>query len=163
MKNWVLLLTLALLCSCSGLKQIRVEEVRNVQVKSFNGSTLAVGLEAKVNNPSRRKVHLTKLELNVLRGSSNFATISTTEKVSIPKRSNEFSAVPVEVRLSNMLSAIMLLQQKKFPIDELSVEGEIRAKAFPLNKKIRIENMSMREFSSQYGDMITPMLNMRSK
>ncbi|MDR2938238.1 MAG: hypothetical protein LBU92_04790 [Prevotellaceae bacterium] len=163
MKNFGLLLALALLCSCSGLRQIRVEEVRNVQVKSFSGSTLSVGLEAKINNPSRRKLQLTKLELNVLRGSSNFATISATEKVKIPKRSNDFSSVPLEVKLNNILSAVMMLQQKNFPIDELLVEGEIKAKIFPLSKKIRIEKMSLREFSLQYGDMITPLLNTRGK
>jgi hypothetical protein len=163
MKNFKLLLVLTLLCSCSGLKQIRIEEVRNVQLKPFSGSTLGVGLEARVNNPSYRKVQLTKLELNVQRGSTPFATISTTEKVKIAKRSNEFQPVSLEVRLRNVLSAIMAMQLKNFSVDDLTVEGEIKAKAFPLSKTIKIEKMSVREFASQYGDIVTPLLNMYSK
>jgi len=163
MKNFRLIFIFALLCSCSGLRQIQIEEVRNVQVKSFSGSKLDVGLEAKVSNPSYRKVQLTKLELNVLRGSTPFAVISTTETVKIARRSNEFQQVALEVRLRNMLSAVMALQQKNFSLDELMVEGEIRAKAFPLSKKIKIEKMSIRQFSAQYGDIVTPLLNLRNR
>ena len=163
MKNFGLMLVFALLCSCGGLQQIRIEEVRNVQLKPFSGSTLGVELEAKVSNPSCRKVQLTKLELNVLRGSTPFATICTTEKVKIARRSNEFQQVSLEVRLRNMLSAIMALQQKNFSLDELTVEGEIRARAFPLSKTIRIEKMSIQQFSAQYGDIVTPLLNIRNR
>ena len=163
MKNFGLMLIFALLCSCSGLQQIRIEEVRNVQLKPFSGSTLEVELEAKVNNPSYRKVQLTKLELNVFRGNTPFATICTTEKVKISKRSNEFQQVSLEVRLRNMLSAVMALQQKNFSLDELTVEGEIKAKAFPLSKTIKIEKMSIQQFSAQYGDIVTPLLNMRNR
>jgi len=163
MKNFGLIFILALLCSCSGLKQIRIEEVRNVQLKPFKGSTLEVGLEARVNNPSYRKVQLTKLELNVQRGNTPFAAISATEKINIPRRSNDFTPVPLEIRLRNVLSAIMALQAKNFSIDELTVEGEIRAKAFLLSKTIRIEKMSIQQFTAQYGDIVTPLLNMRSK
>ena len=163
MKNFGLILTLALLCSCSGLRQIRVEEVRNVQLKPFSGSTLEVGLEARINNPSYRKVQLTKLELNVLRGNTPFATISATKKVSVPRRSNSFTPVPLEIRLRNVLGAVLALQQKGFSLDELTVEGEIRAKAFPLSKTIAIKKMSMREFTAQYGDFITPLLNLRNR
>lgn len=157
------MLLLALLCSCGGLNQIRVEEVRNVQTKTFSGSTLEVGLEVKVNNPSCRKVHLTKLELDVERNGSLFATISTKDKVSIPRRSDDFQPVPLEIRLRNMLAVVMAMQQKNFSVDDLTLNGEICVRAFPLSKKIKIEKQSIREFSSQYGDIITPLLNIHSK
>ncbi len=157
------MLLLALLCSCGSLNQIRVEEVRNVQMKPFSGSTLEVGLEVKVRNPSYRKVHLTKLELNVERGGTSFATISAKEKVSIPRRSDDFQPVPLEVRLRNLLAAVMAMQQKNFSVDDLTLSGEIRVKAFPLSKKIKIEKQTVREFSAQYGDIITPLLNIRSR
>ncbi len=163
MKHWRVVLLLTLLCSCGGLNQIRIEEVRGVQMKPFSGSTLEVGLEAKVNNPSCRKVQLTKLELNVERGSTLFATISTKDKVVFPRYSNEFQPIPMEIRLRNMFGAIMALQQKNFSLDELTVEGELKVKAFPLSKTIKIEKQSIAAFSAQYGDIITPLLNMRSR
>jgi len=132
-----------------------------VQLKSTVGTAMTVGLEARVNNPSCHKVQLTKLELNVLRGSSTFATISTTDKVKVARRSNEFQPVSLEVRLRNVLGAIMLMQQKNLSIDDFMLEGEVVVKAFPLSKKISIEKMSVREFTAQYGDIITPLLELR--
>ena len=163
MKNIVPLLALALLCSCGGLRQIQVEEVRNVRLKQFSGNTLAVELEARVNNPSRREVHLNKLELSVTRGTSPFATITTTERLTVPRRSNNFAEVPLEVRLRNMLSVMMAVQLGTFSLDNLVVEGEMTVTAFPVTKKIKIEPINLQAFTEQYGDIVTPLLNLRGR
>jgi hypothetical protein len=157
------MLLLALLCSCGGLNQIRVEEVRNVQMKTLSGGTFEVGLEVKVHNPSCRKVRLTKLELDVERGGSLLATVSAKEKVSIPRRSDDFQPLPLEIRLRNLLAAVMAMQQKSFSVDDLTLSGEICVSAFPLSKKIKIKKQTVREFTAQYGDIITPLLNIRSR
>ncbi|MDR1022500.1 MAG: hypothetical protein LBL94_04405 [Prevotellaceae bacterium] len=154
----LLLPAVTLLLSCSGLRHISVDDVRNVSVRPSGGGVMLVTLDAKVSNPSCRKVQLTGLELNVeLRGSA-IATISAKEKVVAPRRSHDFQPVLLEVRLRNLLTTLIALQQKQLSPDELMVEGELRAKAFPFSKTIKIEKQHLSVFAAQYGDFITPLL-----
>jgi LEA14-like dessication related protein len=154
----LLLPAVAFLSSCSGLQHIRVEEVRNVSVQPSGGGVMQVTLDTKINNPSSRKVQLTSLDISVELRGSVFATISAKEKVVVPRHSNAFQQVLLEVRLRNLLTTLIALQQKKISPDELTVEGTLNAKAFPLSKTIRIEKQSLSVFAAQYGDFITPLL-----
>lgn len=154
----MLLPAVMLLSSCSGLRHVYVEDVRNVSVQPSGGGVMQVALEAKVGNPSCRTVQLTGLELNVeLRGAA-FATVSAKDKVVAPRRSHEFQPVLLEVRVRNLLATLIALQQKKLSPDELTVEGVLKAKAFPFSKTIKIEKQRLSVFAAQYGDFITPLL-----
>ncbi len=155
-----LCLLLALMCSCGGLQRISVEEVRGVSVTPSMSGTIAVTLEAKVNNPSCRKVQLTRLDLTVEQSGSTLATISATQKVVVPRHSDDFQPVPLEVRLRNMLGFAIALQQKNFSPDNLMLSGEIIVKTFPMRKKIKVEKQSVKDFTTQYGDFITPLLKL---
>ncbi|MDR1416683.1 MAG: hypothetical protein LBJ57_04620 [Prevotellaceae bacterium] len=159
----MLLSAVMLLSSCSGLRHIYVEDVRNVSVQPLRGGVMQVTLDAKVNNPSCRKVQLTELELNVELRGSTIATISAKEKVVAPRRSHDFQPVSLEVRLRNLLTTLIALQQKQLSPDELMVEGTLKVKAFPLSKAIKIKRQPLSVFAAQYGDFITPLLKLQSK
>ncbi|MDR3188310.1 MAG: LEA type 2 family protein [Prevotellaceae bacterium] len=149
-----------LLCACGGLRHIRVEEVRSVSVQPVGGGKMRVSMDAKISNPSRRTVQLTKLELNVELEGSVIATISTLETVTAPPRSSAFQPVLLELRLRNLISTVIMIQQKKISPDNLTVEGELHAGAFPLSKTIKIEKQPLNAFAAQYGDLVTPLFLM---
>jgi LEA14-like dessication related protein len=155
------LLTL-LTSSCGGLRHIRVEDVRNVSLQPAAGGKMQLGMEAKVSNPSCYKVQVEQLTLNVeLRGAA-FATITTSDKLVIARHSSDFLPIALELRLRNMLAAAIALQKKKLSADELTVEGELKVKSFLLRKTIKIEKQSLRAFSAQFGDFVTPLLSLQN-
>ncbi|MDR3367233.1 MAG: LEA type 2 family protein, partial [Prevotellaceae bacterium] len=109
---WALPAAVAL-SSCSGLSRIRVEEVRNVSVQPIGGGKMLVNMDVKVGNPSRRTVQLTMLELNVELGGALFATISAVKTIAVPPHNDAFLPVELELRLRNIISTMIMLQQRQ--------------------------------------------------
>ncbi|MDR2814481.1 MAG: LEA type 2 family protein [Prevotellaceae bacterium] len=158
---WALPAAVAL-SSCGGLRDVRVEEVRSVSIQPAGGKML-VNMEAKITNPSRCTVQLTGLELNVALRGADFAAISTVETVEVPPYNDAFQRVSLELRLQNMLSALMTMRQKQISPDELTIAGELKVKTFLWSKAIKVEKQSLSAFAAQYGDLITPLLKLQGK
>lgn len=157
----MLSLCICIVTSCASYKNITIEDVRGSGVKPSSGGKMVIDLEARVNNPTCRKVHLKKLELDVFRNGSLFATLNTPNTVTVPRKSNDFQPIPIELRLRNILATLMTLDNMN--INDFTVEGEIKVSSFPMYKTIKIPRQSIQTFSAQFGDILTPILSIQNR
>jgi hypothetical protein len=160
----LLLPAAALLSSCGGLRHTRVEEVRGVSLRSVGGGKMLVNMDVKISSQSSLTVRLSKLALNVELDGAPFAAISTVDMLKVPPRNDAFLPVTLELRLQNMLPALMvMLQQKQNLSDKLTIEGTLKVSTFLWRRTLKIEKQNLTAFAAQYGDFITPLLKQQSK
>jgi hypothetical protein len=81
----------------------------------------------------------------------------------VPPHNDAFLPVELELRLRNIISTMIMLQQRQISPEEMMVEGELRVKTFPLTKTVKIEKQSLSAFAAQYGDLLTPLLELQGK
>jgi hypothetical protein len=161
---FLLLPATALLSSCGGLRHTRVEEVRSVSLQPVGGGKMLVSMDVKISSQSSLAVRLSKLALSVELDGAPFASISTADMLKVPPHNDAFQPVTLELRLQNMLPALMvMLQQKQNLSDKLTIEGTLKVSTFLWRRTLKIEKQNLTAFAAQYGDFITPLLKQQSK
>jgi hypothetical protein len=142
-----------LFCACTDYSQIVITNVKDVKIVPSGGGKFKIMLNARVKNPTCRNVKLRMVELNLQQRGMAFATLTLAEPISIASRSeNDYPAV-LEAQLQNILAA--LAGFKNVFIADFTIEGKIKASAFPLCRTIHIKQQPLTEFEKQYGGIVS--------
>jgi LEA14-like dessication related protein len=162
-KIHIALLSIALLTGCASYNSIRVTDVRSTRgIQATGAGKISINLDVKVDNPTWRNVQLKTLELTVFKNNAVFVSLAASEKITVPKHSDDYVAVPINIKLQNVVAALLSFQ-KNTSIDDFEVEGIIKVGAFPMGKTITIKRQSLASFSATYGDIVSPILNLKNK
>ena len=133
----LLSLPLLLLGSCIKQEDISLKEVENVSVQGFS----RIDLTLKVENRSGSKLRVESARLDLRRG----------EMPLVPRKSVTSVPVTLRLKLSNPLGALGLMGDLKGMIPQLTVSGEITAKAGWARKKIRFDGVPFTDFLRTFG------------
>ena len=144
----ILLLALPLwLGSCIKQDDITLHEVENVSVQGFS----RIDLTLKVENSSGSKLRIEDARLDLQRGQMSLVDLMLSQPVIIPRKSINSIPVSLRLKLSNPLGALSLISDLKSTVSQLTVSGEITAKAGWARKKIRFDQVPFTDFLRTFG------------
>lgn len=120
------LLCLAILSSCSPVKQLNIEKISLSEVRMESSTKANIVFNLSVENGAQYPVDLTFMEATIKKDMDLFATIALKDTVSVPALSENEVKVPVEVTLCDPMSLLSMgLNIKKWDINEFTVSGKM--------------------------------------
>ncbi len=144
----ILLLTLPLwLGSCIKQDDIMLHEVENVSVQGFS----RIDLTLKVENQSGSKLRIEDARLDLRHGEMSLVDLKLGQQVIVPRKSTSSIPVSLRLKLSNPLGALSMMSNLKSTLSQLTVSGEITAKAGWARKKIRFDKVPFTDFLRTFG------------
>lgn len=145
MKNiLIILFSLVFFASCGNVKDINIEELQYINIKSLKGSNAVVEIGVLVNNPSTHNLIIKAANIEILRDGYYFGTADLHEKVTIPKRTYETATITFNVKITDKM-AILSGRIRNILAGEdrtkLSFNGYIKGGTKMVSKKIKLENV----------------------
>ena len=124
-----------------------LHEVENVSVQGFS----RIDLTLKVENQSGSKLRIEDVRLDLRHGEMSLVDLKLGQQVIVPRKSTSSIPVSLRLKLSNPLGALSMMSNLKSTLSQLTVSGEITAKAGWARKKIRFDKVPFTDFLRTFG------------
>jgi len=140
---FVLVTVSFLLASCSGIEEIKVGNIRGVEIKGINGDVLNVEITVPVENPNSFKVKLKDADLTVNNGETLIGTVQQMEDIIIPGNSSKEYPIRVKVKLANFNNNLFSIYSTFSSNLDLRLSGTMKVGSFPYFRKIKIKDYKL--------------------
>jgi LEA14-like dessication related protein len=135
-------LLIVLISSCGKIRNVEIEELHEIKLRTLKGSNAVVEVKVKVNNHSRHNIYIKDADVEILRDGYSFGTAKLHQRTMIEKRTSELVSLLFDVKITDRM-AIMSGRIKAIFAGEdrtrLSFSGHVKAgtkalsKSFPVN------------------------------
>jgi LEA14-like dessication related protein len=136
----ILLLLLALISGCKGVEDIAMTGISDFRFNGINNDLISFSAVVGVSNPSRVGFHVSEVNVKAIADGNYIGTLSTTDKIRIPARSDTSYRVNFTLKLANVLtgaSSLYSLSRKKEVLVEL--QGYVKSRSFLARHKTEIK------------------------
>ncbi|HBS89090.1 MAG: hypothetical protein A2W91_06490 [Bacteroidetes bacterium GWF2_38_335] len=142
---------MSLFTGCITLKEVNVGKIEGVKIVDISKESVKVELMMPVENKNNFKIKIKDVDLEVAVNKVNMGKVTKIKKVVIPRNSNETHSFLIEAKLDNVLMGGVSLAGSMFKNKaNIKVSGHIKAKAFFVSKKIKIdENNPVKLFKNR--------------
>jgi LEA14-like dessication related protein len=138
----ILLLAFAafLFVACAGLKEIRIGNLRNIEVKGFENNKVELEITLPVENPNPYTVKIKDADIRIMNGDTELGRVIQMDKVVITRKSAKDYPVKLTVELTglkdNIFSIYKIFGSKK---NKMRIMGEIKAGYLLYSKSVKID------------------------
>jgi hypothetical protein len=136
----ILFLLLIVLSGCKGVEDIAMTGISDFKFKGINNDVISFSAVVGVSNPSRVGFHISELNVKTMADGNYIGTLSTTDKIRIPARSDTSYRMNFKLKLANVLtgaSSLYGLSRKKEVLVEL--QGYVKSRTFIATRKTQIK------------------------
>jgi LEA14-like dessication related protein len=137
---YILLLILVLVTGCKGVEDITMTGVSDFKFKGINNDLISFSAVVGVSNPSGIGFHISEVNVKTIADGNYIGTLSTTDKIRIPARSDTSYRMNFTLKLANILtgaSSLYNLSHKKEVLVEL--QGFVKSRSFLATHKTNIK------------------------
>jgi len=99
MRGFSFCLAFLFLCSCSPLLMPEIKSFDGVSGFKMNDKKVSISVNARVNNPNKKKVSIEKLITKIIVNEKMLATVYANDKVVLEKTSHKDVSIPLEIEL----------------------------------------------------------------
>ena len=140
---FVLVTVSFLFASCSGIEEIKVGNIRGVEIKGINNDVLDVEITVPVENPNSFKVKLKDADLTVTNGETLIGTITQMDEIIISGNSSKEYPVHIKVKLANFSNNLFSIYSTFSNKLDMKLSGTIKVRSFPYFRKIKIKDYKL--------------------
>jgi LEA14-like dessication related protein len=136
----ILLLLIVIISGCKGIEDIAMTGVSDFRFKGINNDVISFSAVVGVSNPSRVGFHVSEVNVKTMADGNYIGTLSTTDKIRIPARSDTSYRMNFTLKLANVLtgaSSLYSLSRKKEVLVEL--QGYVKSRSFLATHKTNIK------------------------
>jgi LEA14-like dessication related protein len=136
----ILLLLIVIISGCKGVEDIAMTGVSDFRFKGINNDVISFSAVVGVSNPSRVGFHVSEVNVKTMADGNYIGTLSTTDKIRIPARSDTSYRMNFTLKLANVLtgaSSLYSLSRKKEVLVEL--QGYVKSRSFLATHKTNIK------------------------
>ena len=145
----ILLAVILSLSSCSNIgDKIYVEEPSNVEIQEITGNKVRILTVLPITNNNGFKIKLKDLDLDARVNGTYLGPVTSSDAVIIPRNSKDEYPIMLELEVKNIvlgLTTIYKIAQGKSNTT-LSLEGNLKASSFLINKKIPIKEDNLMQY-----------------
>jgi len=136
--RWGILLGILLLTgACASFQPVEVGEPSNLEVSSLSGSKVHLKISLPIKNPNIYRIKVTRIRADAFINESKAGEITSTEKISLPARSDELHRLKLDVNFSDLLdsgiSVIEIMRKGKL---DMKIQGSLTTRSFLYKKEI---------------------------
>jgi len=146
-----LLLTIILLSSCKGVNDIKFTGADGFEFKGMENNAVNFAADIGVSNPSSIGFKVIEVNLKATIDGIFIGTLTATDKVKIPARSDSLYRMNFSLQLANLItgaSTLYTLSRKKQVNADLS--GYVRARSWLTVKKVEVQESRDIEVPKNY-------------
>ena len=137
----VFIATAIIFTGCLEYKEVQVVKIINVGVKDISAKGVDIEVTMQIKNPNKYNISIVDSDLTLFLKGKKMGTAKIKEKVTLKKKSNDVYRFTIKSDLKDIasggLSVMMgLITQSSM---ELKVQGDIKAKAKGISKKIPVD------------------------
>jgi hypothetical protein len=136
----LLFFSMLLMAGCKGVEDIAMTGISGVEFKGMENNTLRFSVVVGVSNPSSVGFRVSEVNLKTQVDGNYLGTLTTTDKIRIPARSDTSYRMNFTLTMANMItgasSLFSLSRKKKVTID---MQGYIKARSWLTTKKTEIK------------------------
>ena len=136
----ILLLLIAIISGCKGVEDIAMTGISDLRFKGINNDVISFSAVVGVSNPSGVGFHVSEVNVKTMADGNYIGTLSTTDKIRIPARSDTSYRMDFTLKLANVLtgaSSLYSLSRKKEVLVEL--QGYVKSRSFLATHKTNIK------------------------
>jgi hypothetical protein len=136
----ILVLFVLVLSGCKGVEDISMTGISDFKFKGINNDLISFSAVVGVSNPSRVGFHVSELNVKTMADGNYLGTLTTTDKIRIPARSDTSYRMNFTLKLANVLTgatSLYGLSRKKEVLVEL--QGFVRSRSFLVTHKTEIK------------------------
>jgi hypothetical protein len=137
---YLLLIILILFTGCKGVEDITMTGISDFKFKGINNDVISFSAVVGVSNPSGIGFHISEVNVKTMADGNYIGTLSTTDKIRIPARSDTSYRMNFSLKLANILtgaSSLYSLSHKKEVLVEL--QGFVKSRSFLATHKTEIK------------------------
>ena len=138
----IILLVLSLtLFSCFKYEDVQLIKVANIRLNNISTKKIEIGIDMQIVNPNNYKISIVDSDLELYIKGKKIGMAHVTDKIELPKKSDQIHKIGIETDLKDMLSGAIpvLLSLVLDDSIELQVKGEIKAKAKAISKSFPVD------------------------
>jgi LEA14-like dessication related protein len=137
--NLKFLIVLICLSSCKGFSDIKIGEIKNMEIKGFEENSFVFSVKLNVNNPTNHKITVTNIDAKVYLNNQYIGKLLSSEKIIFSAKKADDYTIRLKVRLSNILgTAFTMMQLNEGNRVNFRIEGVVSARSFIILKKIPV-------------------------
>jgi LEA14-like dessication related protein len=143
---YLFLVILFLIMGCKGVEDIAMTGISDFRFKGINNDLISFSAVVGVSNPSRVGFHISELNVKTIADGNYIGTLTTTDKIKIPARSDTSYQMNFTLKLANLLtgaSSLYGLSRKKEVRVEL--QGYVKSRSFLATRKTEIKESRLVE------------------
>jgi LEA14-like dessication related protein len=136
----LLLLLIVIISGCKGVEDITMTGVSDFKFKGIDNDLISFSAVVGVSNPSRIGFHISEVNVKTMADGTYLGTLSTTDKIRIPARSDTSYRMNFTLKLANVLTSaasLYSLSHKKEVLVEL--QGYVKSRSFLATHKTNIK------------------------
>lgn len=136
----ILLLLIVIISGCKGVEDITMTGVSDFIFKGINNDLISFSAVVGVSNPSGIGFHISEVNVKTMADGNYIGTLSTTDKIKIPARSDTSYRMNFTLKLANVLTgaaSLYSLSHKKEVLVEL--QGFVKSRSFLATHKTNIK------------------------
>lgn len=145
----ILIILIAAASGCTGIgDKIFVEEPSNVEIKGISGNKVQILTVLPITNNNGFRIKLKDLDLEARVNGTYLGPVKNAAPVIIPKRSKDEYPVLLELEIKNIILGITAVYKiaQGDGNTTLSLEGDLTASSFLINKKIPIREEDLMQY-----------------
>jgi len=137
---YLLLIILILFTGCKGVEDISMTGVSDFQFKGIDNDMVSFSAIVGVSNPSAVGFRISEINVKTMADGNFIGTLSTTDKIKIPARSDTSYRLNFTLKLANVLTSAAAyygLSRKKEV--QVELQGYIKSRTFLTTRKTDIK------------------------
>ncbi|MBN2682655.1 MAG: LEA type 2 family protein [Bacteroidales bacterium] len=139
-KKIALLLIPLLFSSCVTIKEVNVGKIQGLKVEEVTKESVKLEFQIPIENKNNFKIKIKDVDLKIDVNRVSLGEVKKIKKIVIPANSNEIHNFHIEAKVSNLLmGSLAMIGSMLGGKANVKVNGHIKAKAFFVTKKIKIE------------------------
>jgi LEA14-like dessication related protein len=140
---FLFLIVLLVITGCSGLKEVKIGKVKDVEFKGINNNVITLAIVVPVENPNPYRIKIKSSDLKVLTGDRELGKVKQMEDILIDGKSSRDYPVQVSVELTDIKSSIMSVYKLFNSKIDLRLTGKVKVRYLFYSKTFKMEDYQL--------------------
>lgn len=130
-----------LFSSCNNIENLKMTGIKGANIKSFEKNKIILNVSLGIENPNGMRFKMINNSMDVTVNKTYLGTAKITNKLVIPRKSNEIYNFDVEIKMGQLAIGAVpsLIEMFKSKGVDVQLDGFVKGRAYLISKKVPIK------------------------
>lgn len=143
LKHTIFIFAILIFAGCANFDSVHINiDGDNVKINSVKGSNFKLNIPVEIDNPTKKKLVLKKINMDVLKNGYNFAKLNMSVKIEIESNTKKRYVIVLNGKIVDPMSMMFSgFSLKNTPNENYRLNGYIKAGTGAFVKKIKFKDI----------------------